>query len=175
MKIIMTRKSLLLILLFLLIGFSIIYINYQQSGKDLDKTVNKVSLYFATKDAMYLQAEERAIKNEGVSSIYRETVKQLIKGPHSKSLTATIPQGVEILKIEIKGETAYLSFNKALVNNHWGGSTGEIMTVYSIVDTMTQFSEISSVQILIENEQVETLVGHLDLSAPLVRDEKIIK
>mgnify|MGYP002277123475 CR=1 FL=1 len=171
----MTRKSLILILLFLLIGFSIIFMNYQQSEKEIGETGITVNLYFATKDAMYLEAEERIIKSEGVSSKYMETIKQLITGPHSNKLTTTIPQGVEILDIEHRGETAYLNFNEDLVNNHWGGSTGEIMTVYSIVNTMTQFPEISSVKIMIENKEIETLAGHLDLSVSLERDENIIK
>ncbi len=168
----MSRKSLLLILVFLLIGFSLIYLN-QQGGVDVDNHENRVKLYFATKDAMYLQAEVRTIEGEG-SLIYEETIRELINGPQSSQLTATIPEGVNLLNIDIKEQVAHISFNKALVDNHWGGSTGEIMTVYSIVNTMTEFPGISSVKILIEGEQIETLAGHLDLTEKLEHDEKII-
>lgn len=170
----MNRKSLLLMLLFLLIGFFLIYLN-QFNGEKLDNQQGRVKLYFATKDAMYLQAEQSSIESKDNINIYKETIKELIDGPESKDLTATIPQGVKLNKIEIKGDTAYLDFNRALVENHWGGSTGEIMTVYSIVNTMTQFSAINSVKILIENKEVESLAGHLDLSVAMERDEKLIK
>ncbi len=169
----MSRKSLLLILVFLLLGFSLIYLN-QQTGEDVDIQGNRVKLYFATKDAMYLQAEELSIEGES-SLIYEETIKGLINGPQSSQLTATIPQGVKLLNIDIEGQIAQLNFNQALVDNHWGGSTGEIMTVYSIVNTMTEFTEIHSVKILIEGEEVETLAGHLDLTEELKRDKNIIK
>ncbi len=170
----MSKKSLLLILLFLLIGFSLIYLSNQQAGQDVDKQENRVKLYFATKDAMYLQSEERIIEGED-SLIYEETIKQLINGPQSSKLTGTIPQGVKLLNIKIEDKIAYLSFNQALVDNHWGGSTGEVMTVYSIVNTMTEFPEINSVKILIEGEEIETLAGHLGLTTAIDRDEKIIK
>ncbi len=44
-------------------------------------------------------------------------------------------------------------------------------TVFSIVDTLTlNFPEIKRVQILIEDQAVDTLNGHLDLSRPLRQD-----
>ncbi|MFP4015878.1 MAG: GerMN domain-containing protein [Halanaerobiales bacterium] len=180
MKEIMNKKSLLLILLFLLIGFTIIYFTNPPEVNIPDEQENRVKLYYSTKDAMYLQAEERSIEDDTIETEmgvekYRATIQQLIKGPQSSNLADTIPDGVELINIEVNGDTAYLNFNRALVENHWGGSTGEIMTVYSIVNTMTQFPEINRVQILIEDQEVETLVGHLDLSVPLERDNGIIK
>ncbi len=170
----MSRKSLLLILLFLLIGFSLIYLINQQDEQDVGNQENRVKLYFATKDAMYLQSEERIIDGEDLV-IYEETIEQLINGPQSSNLSDTIPEGVKLLNIKIEDQIAYLSFNQALVDNHWGGSTGEVMTVYSIVNTMTEFSEISSVKILIEGEEIETLAGHIDLTVAMERDENIIR
>ncbi|MFP4662221.1 MAG: GerMN domain-containing protein [Halanaerobiales bacterium] len=171
----MNKKSLLLILLFLLIGFALIYFTNPPGENAPDEQKNRVKLYFSTKDAMYLEAEERTIESVDIPDVYRTTIEQLIRGPQSSNLSATIPEGVQLINIELRGDIAYLNFNRALVENHWGGSTGEILTVYSIVNTMTQFQEINSVKILIENEEVVTLVGHLDLSVPLERDDEIIK
>ena len=62
-----------------------------------------------------------------------------------------------------------MDFSRDLVRHFTGGSTGEEMLVGSVVNTMTGFSEIRKVQILIDGEKVETLAGHMDLSAPLTR------
>lgn len=132
----------------------------------------EVDLYFSTKDAMYLKAESRVVKGD---NLYRNTIQELIKGPESPTLSRTIPDGVKINEIKVKNGTTYLDFNRALVENHWGGSTGEILTVYSIVNTMAQFPEIDRVQILIEGEEIETLAGHLDLLKPLEPDKRLIK
>jgi len=169
----MNKKNLLLVLIFLLLGFGIIYIFNQRDGGEVIESINEVKLYYSTKDAMYLEAEIYKIEN--LSNKYEETIKELISGPSSSDLSHTIPEGVEILDIKIEGSRALLNFNQALVDNHWGGSTGEIMTVYSIVNTITQFPEIKAARILIEGREIETLAGHLDLSTDLTADEQLVK
>jgi spore germination protein GerM len=167
----MSKKGVLFLVLIIIAAYIIIVV------KPFDQTIIEdeqieVKLYFSTKDAMYLQAEPRQINQD---RLYENTLSELIKGPESDNLSRTIPDGVEIKGIRLEEEIAYLDFNQALVSNHWGGSTGETLTVYSIVNTMVQFPDIRQVQILIEGEAVETLVGHLYLQKPLNPDEKLIK
>jgi len=66
---------------------------------------------------------------------------------------------------------AYIDLSSELRDDHPGGSTGELLTVYSLVLTLTSFPEINKVQILIDGDSSETLVGHIDISTPLERDE----
>jgi len=48
------------------------------------------------------------------------------------------------------------------------GTSTEALRVYGLVDTLAaNFPEVRSVRILVEGRQVETLLGHLDLSQPL--------
>jgi germination protein M len=49
------------------------------------------------------------------------------------------------------------------------------MTVYSIVNSLTEISPIKGVQILVEGNERNSLVGHVDISMPLLRDEDWIK
>lgn len=170
----MNRKTLILILFLLLIVFSVFYIWNRQAGDKITDGVEEVKLYFSTKDAMYLEAELRRVET-GKSNKYVETINELIKGPVSKELNPTIPEGVKIRDIRIERNIAYLDFNQALLDNHWGGSTGEIMTVYSIVNTITQFPEIDYAKILVEGKEIETLAGHLDTSVVLEADQNLIK
>lgn len=171
----MNKKTLILILIFFLIGFSIIYINSKKGDEGLDGSREEVKLYYATDDAMYLQAELREIIIDDKSTKYKETMEELIKGPESSNLIITIPEDVEVLDIKLEDKIAYISFNQALVNKHWGGSTGEILTVFSIVNTITQFPEIDAAKILIDDNEIETLAGHLDVSIPIKTNENLIK
>ncbi|MFW6381151.1 MAG: GerMN domain-containing protein [Bacillota bacterium] len=131
-----------------------------------------VKLYFTTDNALYLQGEERSIQGD---NIYLKAIEELIAGPESSSLGPTIPRGVRVLELRMEGKTVFIDFNTALRENHWGGSTGERMTVYSIVNTLTQFPGIDEVQILLEGENINTLVGHMDLSGPLKFNQDILK
>jgi spore germination protein GerM len=71
---------------------------------------------------------------------------------------------------------AKVNFNKALSKDHPGGSSGEMMTVYSIVNSLTlNFPQIKRVQILIEGKAIETIAGHLSLKQPVSSNRELIK
>ncbi|ACL70299.1 GerMN domain-containing protein [Halothermothrix orenii] len=165
-------KLLLIIITLVVIGFFAFYQYNNQETEPTNNELKEVLLYFSTSDAMYLKAEKRMVKAD---HIYLNTLKELIKGPESNNLNPTIPEGVEILDLRVKDGIAYIDFNRALKDNHWGGSTGESMTVYSIVNTMTQFPEIEKVQFMLEGEKIETLAGHIYLMPPIEPNKRLLK
>ncbi|MFW6030908.1 MAG: GerMN domain-containing protein [Halanaerobiales bacterium] len=165
------KKWLLLVFAFLIIGLSLILILNRKEGETTD-VYQSFEVYFSTKDAMYLKAETRKLNED---DIYKDAIRHLIMGPESNQLSSTIPDEVELKEIEIRNKVAYIDFNRSLIENHWGGSAGELLTVYSIVNTMTGFKEIEAVKILVEGNNMESLLGHMDLSEPLKRDESIIE
>ena len=131
-----------------------------------------VTLYFASNNSTLLQAEDRFVPyHDNLHDQAFEVIKELVKGP-TGDLTPTIPEGTQARDLFItKDGVAYADFSAALSANHTGGSLGEMNTVFSIVDTLTlNFPEIKRVQILIEDQAVDTLNGHLDLSRPLRQD-----
>lgn len=163
------KRKLLLILRIILLTAAVFYLLFWFYNNFLAEP--EYQIYFSTNDASYLRAESRTLPED--VDIYLQLFKELKAGPESKELTQTIPEGVELLEYEIEAKKIILNFNLALKNNHWGGSTGERLTVYSIVNTYTDLDEIESVLVLLEGENVETLVGHLDLSRPLMYNQKL--
>ena len=131
----------------------------------------EIKLYFSDQQAQYLEAEFRTIKDK---NLYESSIKELIAGPKNEELSATLPSDIQLLGIEVSDGLAEVDFNQDLIRFHSGGSTGERMTVYSIVNTLAQFEEIQRVQILIEGEIKETLVGHLDISQPIEYNKRIV-
>jgi germination protein M len=131
-----------------------------------------VKLYFASNNSILLQGEDRFVPyHDNLHDQAFEVMKELVKGP-SGDMIPTIPEGTIARDLFItKDGVAYADFSAALSANHKGGSLGEMNTVFSIVDTLTlNFPEIKRVQILIEDQAVDTLNGHLDLSRPLRQD-----
>jgi germination protein M len=93
---------------------------------------------------------------------------ELIRGPQSPGLLPTVPADTRLLNAYEIGDMLVLDFTHELQTNHMGGSTSELLTVYSIVNTMTQnMNGIRKIQMLVEGEEIETLAGHLDLTKPL--------
>lgn len=162
-------KFIIMLIIFILVIFAVYYFINQSNLLVKEKEIN---LYFATGDAMYLDIEKRTIKGR---NLYLEAMSALIDGPQDPDLNKTIPDEVEVLDTNKNNNILEVNFNEKLIQNHWGGSTGERLTVYSIVNTLGEFEEIKQVRILIEGEEVETLVGHMDLSLPLSPNQKLIK
>jgi germination protein M len=133
----------------------------------------EVNLYFSDSQAMYLIPEKRKIPQ--IPSLARQAVNELIKGPENSDFYRTIPEGTQVNEVYIADDIVYIDLSEEIFKNHPGGSSGELMTVYSIVNTLTEISPIKGVQILVEGNEMESLVGHVDISMPLLRDEDWIK
>ena len=133
----------------------------------------EVNLYFSDSQAMYLVPEKRKISQ--IPSLARQAVIELIKGPESSGLYPVIPEGTQVNEVYIADDIVYIDLSEEIFKNHPGGSSGELMTVYSIVNTLTEIPPIKGVQILVGGNEMNSLVGHIDISMPLLRDEDWIK
>ena len=133
----------------------------------------EVNLYFSDSQAMYLVPEKRKISQ--IPSLARQAVIELVKGPESSGLYPAIPQGTQVNEVYIADDIVYIDLSEEIFKNHPGGSSGELMTVYSIVNTLTEIPPIKGVKILVGGNEMNSLVGHIDISMPLLRDENWIK
>ena len=123
-----------------------------------------VLLWFSDSQGQTLIVEEREISR--LEGIARETINELVNGPGMDStLLPTIPVGTILRDINVRSDgLVIVDFSRELVANHIGGTTAETLTVYSIVNTLTQFPAVDRVQFLVEGQYIESLAGHMDLS-----------
>lgn len=113
-----------------------------------------VSLYFYNNDTKSLASEGRLIDvKELLDNPYKRLMELLIEGPQNANLSKTIPDGTKVNKAEIKGDILYLDLSKEFIENHAGGEEAESATIYSIVNTMTNLTEVNAVKILIDGEE----------------------
>ncbi|MBQ2699243.1 MAG: GerMN domain-containing protein [Firmicutes bacterium] len=136
----------------------------EQQNAGISGPLTQVVLYFAD-SAGNLSAETRHIvKVEGIA---RATIGELIHGPQSKELSPTLPGGVELKDIDISNGICTVDFTAELKDHLNSGSSAEELAVWSIVDTLCQFDTVSSVKILVEGQELQTLNGNVDISATL--------
>ncbi|WP_051273296.1 GerMN domain-containing protein [Desulfotruncus alcoholivorax] len=131
----------------------------------------EVILYFTDGNGK-LVPERRNIRK--VPGIARETINELCRGPQINGLMPTIPPNTRLLDINIKDGLCTINLSGELITSHSGGSTAENMTVYSLVNTLSQFQSIEAVQIMVDGKKVPTIAGHLDISCPLIRDQELV-
>lgn len=175
------------ILFFLvLIGIGLLLLFHQQmfrsirppsKRRSIPAERKEVLLYFSDREGEYLIGEKRKIlKKDAVQEEAKETVIELIKGPNGK-LIRTLPPRTELLALQISDAgVARVDFSPSLSKDHPGGSSAEMMTVYSIVNSLSlNFPQIKRVQILISGKPIATIVGHLSLEEPVSPKPDLIK
>jgi spore germination protein GerM len=106
-----------------------------------------------------------------------EQAKRIIEAqlaPPAEPLVTAIPPGTSLRTVFLaKGGEVYVDLSGELRKNHPGGTTNELLTVYSLVSALTSnLPAITGVQILVEGQEVDTLAGHLDLRRPIEHDER---
>jgi germination protein M len=134
--------------------------------------IAKINIYFAGKQAEKLIAEKRELNYEN-KTLPELAIEELIKGPKSPESYKTIPEGTVLLSLKVEGDLATIDFSKEFRDNHWGGSAGEIMTIYSVVNTLAELEGIDRVKFILEGKEIESLKGHLDLTKPISPDNSL--
>ena len=134
-------------------------------------------LYFATKDNLFLTAEERILTKPKDPEEYGQVIiENLIKGPQN-GLMSTIPKNTALRAFYIiQDGTAYVDLGIKIKEEHPGGIESELLTIYSIVNSLIlNISKIDSVKILIQGHESLTLAGHIDLSFPFTANMLLIR
>lgn len=132
-----------------------------------------IKVYYPDENATKLVAVEKSIKD--TDNRYQAAIETLMAGTDQKGLVNVFPKKAKLLQVTVSGKVAKVDFSRELQKNFAGGSTGEEMLVGSVVNTLTEFPEITKVQILVDGKEIETLSGHMDLSQPLPRMDELLK
>lgn len=138
------------------------------------ETTATVTLYFSDDQAMFLLPERREVVRQG-ETLEETVIRELIKGPASSELRRTIPQEARLLSLSIASGVAYVNFSSEIQNRKYGGSTGEGMLLYAVVNSLAELPGINKVQFLVEGNKLETLFGHIETTEPLSPNWSMVK
>jgi spore germination protein GerM len=130
----------------------------------------KIILFFLSEADTLLHPEEREITAS--SSIVRQAkqaVEELIKGS-DRGYISPFPPETKLRELFLTRDgVAYVDFSEEIVEKHLSGSSAEISTIFSVVNSLAyNFKTIKKVFILIEGQERETLGGHINLSRPFL-------
>jgi hypothetical protein len=102
-----------------------------------------------------------------------DAMRLLLQGPsvdeRNRGLITLIPPGAKFLSAQVRGSTAYLSFSEEFQFNTYGVE-GYIGQLRQIIWTVTEFPNITDVQILIEGRRIDYLGERIAIGSPLGRD-----
>lgn len=154
--------------------------NAKDDSKDVPKQVlikekQSFTVYRAAADGSEILLPERLQVEDNGKPIWENALLALVSTkPQDAKFDDVVPIGTKVLGISIKDEIAQANFSKELAKKEQG-SYQEMMLVYAIVNTLTEFPEIKKVQILVEGKKVLSLSGHMDIEEPLSRNTTLLK
>lgn len=143
---------------------------------DEETATTDVTLYFSNKNADKVVGEKRKISGspeEDREAFIKKVLEELIAGPEEENAFPTIPKEAVVVSVKIDQGTALVDFSEEMHTKHWGGAAGESMTIYSIVNTLTEFDFIQKVQITVTQKPLA--IEHTVLEEPVERNESIIE
>ncbi len=142
----------------------------QEEISDVQMRSTIVKLYFKESNSENLKCENRTIDSkELLSNPYLTLTNLLISGPTEEGLESIIPTGTTINSATLSGETVTLDLSSAFTSTISDVNVAS-NAVYSIVNTLTELTEVSSVKFLIDGNESSSFSNcDFSLKDPFVR------
>jgi germination protein M len=134
----------------------------------------KVTLYFKDSEGRYLLPKTREVPK--VTGIARAALEALCAGETEGDCSPVLPPGSEVLDLNIKPDgICVVDLNLAATKISENDPRAEALAVYAIVNTLTEFPTVQSVQILVEGQNRKTFAEHIPVDTPLLRNLSFVK
>ena len=137
----------------------------------------EVTLYYESPDLLLTPEKRNVDLPENPAYAMSFVVKELLKGSANAAVPRLFPADTVVRGAYLLPDgTAFVDVGGPTLTQGWGaGSHGELMAVYSVVQTVTaNFPEAKRVRLLVNGEPAETLAGHVSLSRALVPDASLV-
>lgn len=135
--------------------------------------IAKLNLYFANENGDKLKNQSCVVEYNANVAVEKIVVEQLIAGPTEDGCYATIPKDTKVMGVTTKDGVCYVNLDTAFTGQ--GYDVLGSVTIYSIVNSLTELSGISSVQILVNGETSIIYKDNIMLETIFQRNPEIIE
>ena len=133
----------------------------------------KLNLYYANKNGDKLKTQSSVLEYNANVAVEKVVVEQLIAGPSEEGYYATVPKDTKVMSVTTKDGVCYVNLDTAFTGQ--GYDVLGSVTIYSIVNSLTELTGISSVQILVNGETSITYKDNISLETIFQRNPEIIE
>ncbi len=136
----------------------------------------KARLFYVADDGSHLVGVERDVPYASQTAEQARAILTAQLASAQAPLISAIPSGTRLRAIYVTRDgDAYVDLSQDVATAHPGGSTNELLTVYTIVHALTSnLPAVLAVQILVDGKETDTLAGHVDLRRPLTRRPQLV-
>lgn len=133
----------------------------------------ELTLYFANEAGTGLVEEKREVVHNINTSLEQLIVEQLIAGPGQDGHFPTLPADCKILSLSVTDNVCYINFDSSFLNTKLPVS--EYIPIYSIVDSLSEMTSVTKVQILVNGSQNVMFRDVVSLNTTFERSQEYIE
>ncbi|WP_367933207.1 GerMN domain-containing protein [Enterocloster citroniae] len=133
----------------------------------------ELTLYFADETGNKLLEEKREVVHNINTSLEQLVVEQLIAGPGQEGRHPTLPSDCKILSLSVTDNVCYINFDSAFLNTSLPVS--EYVPIYSIVDSLSEMTTVTKVQIMVNGSQNVMFRDVISLNTPFEKSQDYIE
>ena len=123
----------------------------ENPGEQINSIQNtNLTLYFSNETGDGLVKETRKVHYSSNISLEKLIMEQLLTGPEISGAKSAIPTGTKLISVSLVDGVCYVSFDETFKNQDY--SINEAIVIYSIVDSLSELSSISKVQISVNGD-----------------------
>lgn len=123
----------------------------ENPGEQINSIQNtNLTLYFSNETGDGLVKETRKVHYSSNISLEKLIMEQLLTGPEISGAKSAIPTGTKLISVSLVDGVCYVSFDETFKNQDY--SVNEAIVIYSIVDSLSELSAISKVQISVNGD-----------------------
>ena len=111
----------------------------------------EMTLYFANETGDMLVPEKREVMRSINTSVEKLIIEQLIEGPKTAGTVSVLPKEVKLLNVSVNDSVCSINFDAAFLNNPL--EVKEYIPIYAIVNSLTELSTVSRVQVRINGSE----------------------
>lgn len=128
-----------------------------------------ISVYYTDAQLLELVSADITISYSDAAGKYTEA----FKGLQTSAKPDLIPLWgkIELKSLEFKDGQIIMDIHKPVEAQL--GAGGESFAISALAQTLFQFSEVLSIEVLVDGEKVESLMGHVDLEHPMTRENSL--
>ena len=131
-----------------------------------------ISVFYVGKNNKIKEEIKKVDAKVLVKNPYLVTMELLLKKPESEGLKTCIPEGVKINNINKSGDCVVIDLSKEFIDSMEDNVEIQGLSIGQIVYTMTQYTEINAVRILIDgNDDITFRNGNINFKQVFTNED----
>ncbi len=157
------RQAAAVILLTASIGAAA-FLSFFHNADEVNAVNETVDLYFVDSELMMLIPSTYYIPDVSREKAAKKVISELISGrDDNDKIMRIMPKIKNGVTVKVKNDTAYVNLSNEFVQTHTDNAHKEILTVYSIVDSLTSIDGIKKVRFTIGGKEQAKFKGNIDM------------